>query len=80
MADEILVTAADANRYFSKLLRDVRDGARVTITSHGRPVAEIGPPAAIPPSPDPAVLAAMEQRWAEAEAMVVGRWSTQGRR
>jgi prevent-host-death family protein len=37
------VTAADANRQFSKLLRDVEEGQEVTITSHGRPVARIVP-------------------------------------
>ena len=37
------VSAADANRDFSKLLREVRDGGSVIITSHGRPVAKIVP-------------------------------------
>ena len=37
------VTAADANRDFSKLLRAVRDGDSFVITSHGRPVAKIIP-------------------------------------
>jgi prevent-host-death family protein len=37
------VSAADANRDFSKLLRTVRDGATVVITSHGKPVAKIVP-------------------------------------
>ncbi|MGH7022635.1 MAG: type II toxin-antitoxin system Phd/YefM family antitoxin [Caulobacteraceae bacterium] len=39
----ITIPAAEANRSFSKLLRAVREGARVTITSHGEPVAELGP-------------------------------------
>jgi prevent-host-death family protein len=43
VATSITVPAAEANRSFSKLLRAVRDGARVTITSHGEPVAELGP-------------------------------------
>ncbi|MEO7027523.1 MAG: type II toxin-antitoxin system prevent-host-death family antitoxin [Caulobacteraceae bacterium] len=38
------VGAAEANRSFSKLLRQVREGARVTITSHGEPVAELASP------------------------------------
>jgi prevent-host-death family protein len=33
------VSAAEANRNFSKLLRDVQDGATITITSRGKPVA-----------------------------------------
>jgi prevent-host-death family protein len=37
------VSAADANRDFSKLLRTVRDGATVVITNHGKPVAKIIP-------------------------------------
>ena len=42
-APTITVPAAEANRSFSKLLRAVREGARVTITSNGEPVAELGP-------------------------------------
>ena len=37
------VSAADANRDFSKLLRRVRDGRSYIITSHGKPVATIMP-------------------------------------
>jgi prevent-host-death family protein len=37
------VSAADANREFSKILREVRDGETVTVTSHGAPVAVISP-------------------------------------
>jgi prevent-host-death family protein len=37
------VSAADANREFSKLLRRVRDGESITIMSHGRPVAKLVP-------------------------------------
>ena len=37
------VTAAEANRQFSALLREVAQGERVLITSHGRPVATIEP-------------------------------------
>ena len=37
------VTAADANRDFSKLLRAVRDGDSFVITSHGKPIAKIIP-------------------------------------
>lgn len=39
----LTVPAAEANRRFSKLLRAAREGARITITSHGEPVAELGP-------------------------------------
>ena len=35
------VSAADANRHFSSLLREVARGARITVTSRGKPVATI---------------------------------------
>lgn len=37
------VTAADANRSFSRILRGVQDGNSYVVTSHGRPVARIVP-------------------------------------
>lgn len=37
------VTAAEANRNFSKLLAEVRRGISLKITSHGIPVATIVP-------------------------------------
>ena len=37
------VSAADANRYFSKLLREVSAGETVVVTSRGAPVAVIQP-------------------------------------
>lgn len=37
------VSAADANRHFSSLLRDVASGQVVTVLSRGKPVATIGP-------------------------------------
>ncbi|HVZ10787.1 type II toxin-antitoxin system Phd/YefM family antitoxin [Rhodopila sp.] len=37
------VTAAEANRSFSHLLRDVREGASFVVTVHGKPVARIVP-------------------------------------
>jgi prevent-host-death family protein len=37
------VSAADANRRFSELLRTVRKGRSVLVTSHGKPVARIVP-------------------------------------
>ena len=36
-----VITAADANRKFSELLRHVRDGDSVVITVHGKAVARI---------------------------------------
>jgi prevent-host-death family protein len=37
------VSAADANRRFSALLRTVAKGKSVIVTSHGKPVAKITP-------------------------------------
>jgi prevent-host-death family protein len=37
------VSAADANRKFSLILRRVREGRSYVVTSHGRPVARIVP-------------------------------------
>ena len=38
-----IVSAADANRRFSELLRTVKNGQSVVVTSHGKPVAKISP-------------------------------------
>jgi prevent-host-death family protein len=37
------VSAADANRRFPEILRSVREGQCIVITSHGKPVARITP-------------------------------------
>lgn len=37
------VSAADANRRFSELLRTVQKGQSLIVTSHGKPVARITP-------------------------------------
>jgi prevent-host-death family protein len=39
------VSAADANRKFSELLRGVRQGRSYVVTSHGEPVAKLVPAA-----------------------------------
>jgi prevent-host-death family protein len=41
---EKTIPAAEANRRFSRLLKDVRKGASFTVTSHGEPVARLVPP------------------------------------
>lgn len=38
-----MITAAEANRNFSRCLREVREGASFVITSHGRPIARLTP-------------------------------------
>jgi len=37
------ISAGDANRHFSSLLRDVATGEIVTVLSRGRPVATLSP-------------------------------------
>ena len=37
------ISAAEANRQFSSLLRQVSQGETITVLSHGRPVATISP-------------------------------------
>jgi prevent-host-death family protein len=37
------ITAAEANRNFSRCLREARDGTTFIITSHGRPIARLEP-------------------------------------
>jgi len=38
-----VISAAEANRSFSAILREVREGQSFVVTSHGRPVARILP-------------------------------------
>lgn len=37
------ISAANANRNFSSILREVKEGRTYLVTSHGRPVARIVP-------------------------------------
>jgi prevent-host-death family protein len=37
------VSAAEANRHFSRILQDVRGGRSYVVTAHGKPVARIIP-------------------------------------
>ena len=41
-----IITATEANQRFSEVLRDVSAGESFTVTSRGKPVAEITPPKA----------------------------------
>ncbi|MBA3269352.1 MAG: type II toxin-antitoxin system prevent-host-death family antitoxin [Acidobacteria bacterium] len=50
----VSVSAADANRSFSELLRGVRDGNGYVVTSHGKPVAKLIPFDGDPTSADAA--------------------------
>ena len=43
MTIEETVSAAEANRSFSRLLRGVREGRSYVVTAHGRPIARLVP-------------------------------------
>ncbi len=77
-ARTLTVPAAEANRSFSKLLRAAREGTRITITSHGEPVAELGPVGLGQTADDEkrrSALAALQQHWATVTPKVIGRWT-----
>lgn len=61
-----IITAANANRGFSNLLREVRKGEEITILSRGTPVAKIT-----------SVNSAMLQK-NEMKKLLVSRLKTQG--
>lgn len=71
---EEAVSAADANRKFSLLLRGVREGRSYVVTSHGRPVARL-----IPADRRGSILsgarAALLSRLERQPAVNAGRWT-----
>jgi prevent-host-death family protein len=71
---ERAVSAADANRKFSKLLRTVREGHSYIVTSHGKAVAKI-----VPVQKNGGVTrgarAALVKRLRSEPVVKVGRWS-----
>ena len=67
------ISAAEANRKFSELLRGVREGRSYVVTSHGRPVARIEPIEEQSRSKaKAALLAHLETR--PARRRPIGRW------
>ncbi len=68
------VSAADANRRFSEILRKVRDGRSVTVTSHGKPVARIVPISPHDGTSDGARAALLARLRAE-PVVTIGPWS-----
>ena len=68
------ISAADANRNFSKLLRDVREGQSYVVTSHGRPVAKITP-AGSRSDVEERSRAALLARLRAETVVDVGRWT-----
>ena len=69
-----IVTATEANQRFSELLREVSAGESFTITSRGKPVAEIVPPRMKKRS-TPEEMAAFWKRMDELPRIVTGPWT-----
>lgn len=68
------VSAADANRSFSQILREVREGTSFVVTAHGKPVARIVP---FKPGSEARLAArdALLKRLAAQPAMECGPWT-----
>ena len=71
---EEAISAADANRRFSELLRSVRRGRSVLVTSHGKPVARIVP-AAEPDRTQVTARSTLLKRLRRERAVTAGRWN-----
>jgi prevent-host-death family protein len=71
---EKAISAADANRNFSKLLRGVRGGQSYVVTSHGKPVAKIVP-AGAHAGAEGRSRAALLTRLRSEPVVDIGRWS-----
>ena len=67
------VSAADANRNLSQLLRGVRRGRSYVVTSHGKPVARLVP-AAETNAIAAGARAALLTRLRSQRVMNIGRW------
>jgi prevent-host-death family protein len=71
---EKAVSATDANRRFSELLRTVKKGRSVIVTSHGKPVAKIMPVVEDDSAAEGA-LSALFARLRTERAVKAGRWT-----
>lgn len=69
-----MISAAEANRSFSAILREVREGQSFIVTSHGAPVARILPCDANDATRE-ASRAALFARLEAQPVVDVGRWS-----
>lgn len=68
------VSASEANRSFSQILRDVRAGQPFVVTVHGKPVARIVPCTEAADGRNTA-RAALFERLGSQPATDIGRWS-----
>ena len=69
------ISAAEANRNFSQLLREVRDGGTCVITAHGKPVAKIIPFGARDAVADAAKAALLKRLHTQSGSRPIGRWT-----
>jgi prevent-host-death family protein len=71
------VTATEANRSFSKLLRAVERGEKVEITSHGRKIAVLSPAELEGPTREQRLKALenLKTRWATQPHITIGPWT-----
>ena len=72
---EQAVCAADANRRFSRILRSVREGHSVVVTSHGKPIAKILPISEQDNSMAQGARSALLSRLRSEPVVSVGRWT-----
>ncbi|HWN48678.1 MAG TPA: type II toxin-antitoxin system prevent-host-death family antitoxin [Xanthobacteraceae bacterium] len=68
------ISAADAKRNFSKLLRDVSEGHSYVVTRHGKPMAKIMPASNRPKSERWSRAGLLERLRAE-PAVDIGPWT-----
>ena len=69
------MSAADANRNFSALLRQVREGQSCVITSHGKPVAKLVPISVHDEPRAAAKRVLLERLRTQAATPPIGRWT-----
>ena len=69
---EKIIQATEANRNFSRILREVAQGDSFTVTSHGRPIARVVPAQA---ADREAARRRLLERLEKQPALELGRWT-----
>ncbi|SMH56855.1 type II toxin-antitoxin system Phd/YefM family antitoxin [Mesorhizobium australicum] len=70
-----IVTAAEANRDFSKLLKRVKEGDTVVITNHGTTIATLAPADADDLAARQKALDALVERLQSQPVKNIGKWT-----
>jgi prevent-host-death family protein len=68
---EKAISATEANRKFSQVLREVREGSSYVVTSHGKPVARIAP---VHDARSEDAKQALLRRLRSQKVLNIGRW------